>query len=67
MSFDDMIERLDHYEVEVPKPMGVVFGENPDPYFGLVVDDVSEGMNGGIAGLRVGDQLLAVNEKVVAG
>mmetsp|Transcript_11801 Transcript_11801/g.24944 ORF Transcript_11801/g.24944 Transcript_11801/m.24944 type:complete len:265 (-) Transcript_11801:2964-3758(-) len=67
MSFDDLVTRVDHYEVRVPKPLGVVFGENPDPYLGLVVDDVSEGMNGGRAGLRIGDQLLAVNEQVVVG
>lgn len=67
MTYDDMITRVDHYEVKIPKPLGVVFGENPDPFFGLVVDDVSEGLNGGRAGLRVGDQLLAVNQQVVVG
>lgn len=67
MTYDEMLERVDHYEVTVPKPMGVVFGENPNPYLGLKVDDVSEGMNGGRAGLRVGDQLLAVNEEIVIG
>ena len=67
MSYDDLVTRVDHYEVAIPKPLGVVFGENPDPFFGLVVDDVAEGLNGGIAGLRVGDQLMAVNENVVVG
>ena len=67
MTYDDLITRVDHYEVKIPKPLGVVFGENPDPYFGLVIDDVSEGLNGGRAGLRVGDQLLAVNQQVVVG
>mmetsp|Transcript_28622 Transcript_28622/g.77508 ORF Transcript_28622/g.77508 Transcript_28622/m.77508 type:complete len:258 (-) Transcript_28622:42-815(-) len=67
MSYEEMLQRVDNYEVTVPKPMGVIFGENPDPYLGLVVDDVSEGMNGGRAGLRVGDQLLAINEQVVIG
>jgi len=67
LTYDNLVERVDHYEVAIPKPLGVVFGENPDPYFGLVVDDVSEGLNGGKAGLRVGDQLLAVNENVVVG
>jgi len=67
MSFDELISLVDNYEVTVPKPMGVVFGENPDPFLGLVIDDVSEGMNGGRAGLRVGDQLLAINEQVVIG
>jgi hypothetical protein len=67
LDYDDIITRVDHYEVRIPKPLGVVFGENPDPYFGLVVDDVSEGLNGGKAGLRVGDQLLTVNEQVVVG
>lgn len=55
------------YAADVPKPLGIVFGENPDPYYGLVVDDVAEGQNGGIAGLRVGDQLMAVNGEVVVG
>ena len=67
LSYDDLVSRVDHYEVSIPKPLGVVFGENPDPFFGLVVDDVSEGMNGGKAGLRIGDQLMAVNENVVVG
>mmetsp|Transcript_20502 Transcript_20502/g.59409 ORF Transcript_20502/g.59409 Transcript_20502/m.59409 type:complete len:234 (+) Transcript_20502:38-739(+) len=55
------------YSTVVPKPMGIIFGENPDPYYGLVVDDVAEGQNGGRAGLRVGDQLMAVGNDVVVG
>lgn len=42
-------------------------GENPDPYYGLVVDDVEPGLNGGIAGLRQGDNLVAVNGESVVG
>mmetsp|Transcript_7104 Transcript_7104/g.15155 ORF Transcript_7104/g.15155 Transcript_7104/m.15155 type:complete len:259 (-) Transcript_7104:2121-2897(-) len=67
MSYDEMLQRVDHFEITVPKPMGVIFGENPEPYLGLVVDDVSEGMNGGRAGVRAGDQLLAINEQIVIG
>ncbi len=67
LNYDDLVERVDHYEVSIPKPLGVVFGENPDPYLGLVVDDVAEGLNGGKAGMRMGDQLMAVNENVVVG
>ena len=66
-NFDVLIRMVNNYEVTVKKPLGVVFGENPDPYYGLVVDDVAEGQNGGIAGLKVGDQLLAINENVVVG
>jgi hypothetical protein len=55
------------YSTRVAKPLGIVFGENPEPYFGLVVDDVAEGQNGGAAGLRVGDQLMAINGNVVVG
>jgi hypothetical protein len=67
LTYDQLTSRVISYSVTVPKPLGIVFGENPEPYFGLVVDDVSEGMNGGKAGLRVGDQLLAVNGDVVVG
>jgi hypothetical protein len=55
------------YEVSLQKPLGLVFGENPDPYFGLVVDDVAEGSNGSNSGLRIGDQLLSINGEVVVG
>jgi hypothetical protein len=55
------------YKTQCPKPLGIIFGENPDPYFGLVVEDVAEGRNGGRAGLKVGDQLMAVNGEVVVG
>lgn len=55
------------YVAGVSKPLGVVFGENGDPFGGLRVDDVESGLNGGQAGLRVGDQLLAVNGVSVVG
>ncbi|KAG7336981.1 hypothetical protein IV203_016375 [Nitzschia inconspicua] len=67
LTYDQVLSRVVSYDVTVPKPLGIIFGENPEPYFGLVVDDVAEGMNGGKAGLRVGDQLLAVNGNVVVG
>eukprot|EP00539_Tryblionella_compressa_P018018 CAMPEP_0178867908 /NCGR_PEP_ID=MMETSP0747-20121128/5703_1 /TAXON_ID=913974 /ORGANISM="Nitzschia punctata, Strain CCMP561" /LENGTH=204 /DNA_ID=CAMNT_0020534811 /DNA_START=130 /DNA_END=744 /DNA_ORIENTATION=- len=67
LTYDQVVSKVVSYSASVPKPMGIVFGENPEPYFGLVVDDVSEGMNGGKAGMRVGDQLLAVNGKAVVG
>ena len=65
VTYDQCLEA--GYRTSVPKPMGVVFGENADPYYGLSVDDVGEGLNGGRAGLRVGDQLLAVGDEVVVG
>ena len=55
------------FGVSVAKPLGVIFGENGEPYKGLVVDDVEPGLNGGTAGLRVGDQLLAVNGEATVG
>jgi hypothetical protein len=55
------------FSVSISKPLGVVFGENREPYCGLQIDDISEGTNGGKAGLCVGDQLLAVDGKVVVG
>jgi len=55
------------FTVSVSKPLGVVFSENPDPYLGLVIDDVAPGLNGGVAGMRVGDNLVAVNGEVVIG
>jgi hypothetical protein len=67
ITYGQLVERVDSYSVRVPKPLGVIFGENEEPYFGLVVDDVAEGYNGGKAGLRVGDQLLAVDGIVVVG
>ncbi|KAG7368330.1 hypothetical protein IV203_031073 [Nitzschia inconspicua] len=67
LTYDQVLSRVVSFDVTVPKPLGIIFGENPEPYFGLVVDDVAEGMNGGKAGLRVGDQLLAVNGNVVVG
>lgn len=55
------------YTVTVNKPMGVVFGENRAPFFGLVVDDIELAGNGAKAGLRIGDQLLTVDGKPVVG
>lgn len=55
------------YTVRVEKPLGVVFGENPEPYLGLTIDDVESGSKGGMAGLRVGHQLLCVGDEVVIG
>jgi hypothetical protein len=55
------------YAIRVSKPLGIVFGENPDPFYGLVVDDVDADMNGGMAGMKVGDQLLAVNGRSYVG
>lgn len=55
------------YFVSVDKPLGVVFSDNEDPYFGLVVDELDPDMNGAKAGLRKGDQLVAVNDESVVG
>ncbi|CAB9501873.1 expressed unknown protein [Seminavis robusta] len=62
----DDIEDVGYY-AKIKKPLGVVFGENKEPYLGLRVDDVELGSAGGAAGLRVGDQLMAVNDVVVIG
>lgn len=55
------------YTVSLSRPLGVVFGENPAPFLGLVVDEVEKDLPGDAAGLKVGDQLLRVNEKIVTG
>jgi hypothetical protein len=55
------------FEIMAQKPLGVVFGENPSPFRGLVADDVEPGLNGGKAGIRMGDQLMAVNGQSVVG
>mmetsp|Transcript_15994 Transcript_15994/g.19213 ORF Transcript_15994/g.19213 Transcript_15994/m.19213 type:complete len:225 (-) Transcript_15994:107-781(-) len=55
------------YTVQVTKPLGVIFGENPEPTLGLRVDDVTEAQNGAIAGIRAGDQLVAVDGESVVG
>ena len=55
------------YTTSVQKPLGIIFSENEDPYFGLVVDSVEEDMNAAAAGIKVGDQLIAVNGEAVVG
>jgi PDZ domain len=55
------------YIVQVEKPLGVVFGENRAPFNGLSIDVVEEGASGATAGLRAGDQLMAVNGQSVIG
>jgi hypothetical protein len=65
VTYDDLLEI--GYGASVARPLGVIFGENPDPYGGLVVDDVALGLNGGAAGLKIGDQLLSINGNVVIG
>lgn len=55
------------YVVTIEKPIGVVFGENRAPFNGLSIDNVESESNGDIAGLKVGDQLMAVNNKSVIG
>jgi PDZ domain len=55
------------YFVTIEKPIGIVFGENRAPFNGLAIDTVESGKNGDIAGLRIGDQLIAVNGKSVIG
>ena len=55
------------YRTSVQKPLGIIFSDNDDPYFGLVVDSVEEDMNGAAAGIKVGDQLVAVNGEAVVG
>ena len=65
VTYDDIQEI--GYPASVARPLGVIFGENPEPYGGLVIDDVALGLNGGAAGLKIGDQLLSINGNVVIG
>jgi hypothetical protein len=67
VTYDDIKEMDGCYPASVARPLGVIFGENPEPYLGLVVDDVALGLNGGAAGLKVGDQLLSINRNMVIG
>jgi hypothetical protein len=55
------------FTTSIQKPLGVVFSDNEDPYLGLVVDSVEPEMNGAAAGIKVGDQLIAVNGEAVVG
>jgi C-terminal processing protease CtpA/Prc len=50
------------------KPMGIVFEENDEEYGGIFVLSLSEGGNAEKDGkIKPGDQLVAVNDKKVAG
>lgn len=55
------------YTCSVEKPLGIVFGDNDDPYYGLVVDSVEKDMNAANAGIKVGDNLIAINGESVVG
>ena len=55
------------YQVTLVKPMGIVFGENRAPFKGVSIDQVTPDGPGDAAGLKVGDQLMAVNSKSVIG
>ncbi len=55
------------YQVTLQKPMGIVFGENRAPFKGLSIDQVTPDGHGDAAGLKIGDQLMAVNSKSVIG
>ena len=62
----DDIEDVGYY-TSVQKPLGVIFTENAEPYLGLKIDEIELGSSGSSSGLRVGDQLMAVNGEVMIG
>mmetsp|Transcript_25780 Transcript_25780/g.29472 ORF Transcript_25780/g.29472 Transcript_25780/m.29472 type:complete len:243 (+) Transcript_25780:133-861(+) len=64
-SYDDIYDI--GYDVSVSKPLGIIFGENRDPYGGIVIDDVEPGLNGGTVGMRIGDQLVSINGQSCVG
>jgi len=55
------------YYTACQKPLGAIFEANPDPYSGLKVGKIEVDSQGASGGLRIGDQLLAVNGLVVIG
>mmetsp|Transcript_35244 Transcript_35244/g.54107 ORF Transcript_35244/g.54107 Transcript_35244/m.54107 type:complete len:285 (-) Transcript_35244:174-1028(-) len=65
INFDDLDDI--GFPVSVPKPLGVIFEENYEPYKGLVISDVEPGLNGGKAGMRMGDNLMVINGEPVIG
>ena len=62
----DKLEDVGYY-VNVQKPLGVVFEENVEPYLGIKAADVEVGSEGSRVGIRVGDQLMAVNGDICIG
>jgi C-terminal processing protease CtpA/Prc len=62
------MDPVNYVVVKLQKPMGIIFEENDDKFGGIFVATLKEG---GVAEkngvIKAGDQLVAVNEKKVAG
>jgi len=67
-NFVDSMDGSNYVSALLSKPMGIVFEENDEEYGGIFVLSLSEGGNAEIDGkIKPGDQLVAVNDKKVAG
>jgi C-terminal processing protease CtpA/Prc len=67
-NFVDSMDEANYVIASLSKPMGIVFEENDEEYGGIFVLSLSEGGNAENDGkIKPGDQLVAVNDKKVAG
>lgn len=66
--FVDSMDKKNYISASLSKPMGIVFEENDDDVNGIFVLSLSEGGAAEQDGaIKPGDQLIAVNDKKVAG
>ncbi|GFH51553.1 hypothetical protein CTEN210_08029 [Chaetoceros tenuissimus] len=67
-NFVDSMEETNYVVTALPKPMGIVFEENDEEFGGIFVLSLSEGGAAENDGkIKPGDQLVAVDDKKVAG
>lgn len=67
-NFVDSMDAANYVSAQLPKPMGIVFEENDEEFGGIFVLSLSEdGAAEKEGSIKPGDQLVAVNDKKVAG